>query len=81
MSSFDVSVQAQIIVLLHHLQQKYHLDYLFMSHNLRVFKAFAYEVIVMCNGEIVEYGSADRIFLSQKFLHANLDGCCILVGI
>ncbi|WP_413154294.1 ABC transporter ATP-binding protein [Bartonella sp. cb54] len=61
-SSLDVSVQAQIIDLLRHLQQKYHLGYLFISHNLKVVKALAHEVIVMRNGEMVEHGSADRIF-------------------
>lgn len=61
-SSLDVSVQAQIISLLLHLQKKYHLGYLFISHDLKVIKALAHEVIVMRNGEMVEYGSADRIF-------------------
>ncbi|VEJ44838.1 microcin C ABC transporter ATP-binding protein YejF [Bartonella vinsonii] len=39
-----------------------------MSHDLRVFKALAYKVIVLCNGEIVEYGFADRIFSVSKVL-------------
>ncbi|WP_336278824.1 ABC transporter ATP-binding protein [Bartonella sp. CB175] len=61
-SSLDVSVQAQIIDLLHCLQRKYHLGYLVISHNLKVIKALAHEVIVMHNGEMVEYGSVNRIF-------------------
>ncbi|WP_455480946.1 ABC transporter ATP-binding protein [Bartonella sp. B12(2025)] len=65
-SSLDVSVQAQIINLLRHLQQKYHLGYLFISHDLKVVKALAHEVIVMRNGKMVEHGSADRIFSCPK---------------
>ncbi|MDD9328975.1 MAG: ATP-binding cassette domain-containing protein, partial [Bartonella sp.] len=61
-SSLDMSVQAQIVDLLRYLQQKYHLGYLFISHDLKVVKALAHEVIVMHHGKIVEYNSADRIF-------------------
>ncbi|EJF78103.1 hypothetical protein ME7_00094 [Bartonella birtlesii LL-WM9] len=65
-SSLDVSVQAQIIDLLCHLQQKYHLGYLFISHDLKVVKALSHEVLVMRNGKMVEYGPADRIFSSPQ---------------
>ncbi|WP_455474286.1 ABC transporter ATP-binding protein [Bartonella sp. B30(2025)] len=65
-SSLDVSIQAQIIDLLRHLQQKYHLGYLFISHDLKVVKALAHEVIVMRNGEMVEHGCADHIFSKPK---------------
>ncbi|MDD9332217.1 MAG: ATP-binding cassette domain-containing protein, partial [Bartonella sp.] len=52
-SSLDMSVQAQIVDLLRYLQQKYHLGYLFISHDLKVVKALAHEVIVMHHGKIV----------------------------
>ncbi|AQX20823.1 microcin C transport system ATP-binding protein [Bartonella sp. CDC_skunk] len=65
-SSLDMSAQAQIVDLLRYLQQKYHLGYLFISHDLKVVKALAHEVIVMRHGKIVEYSSADRIFSCPK---------------
>ncbi|WP_273759879.1 ATP-binding cassette domain-containing protein [Bartonella sp. ML70XJBT.G] len=42
-SSLNVSKQAQIIHFLRHLQLKYHLSYLFMSHALKAVKAFSYK--------------------------------------
>ncbi|AGF74058.1 dipeptide ABC transporter, ATP-binding protein [Bartonella australis AUST/NH1] len=61
-SSLDARAQAQIVDLLRQLQQKYHLGYLFVSHDLKIVKALAHEIIVMHNGKMVERGSADRIF-------------------
>ena len=44
------------------LQKKHDLAYLFISHDLRVVRALANEVIVMRNGKVVEAGSSDEIF-------------------
>jgi microcin C transport system ATP-binding protein len=61
-SALDMSVQAQIVQLLRKLQQAYDLAYLFISHDLRVVRALAHEVLVMRQGRVVEQGPADRIF-------------------
>ncbi|CDO59899.1 Inner membrane ABC transporter permease protein [Candidatus Phaeomarinobacter ectocarpi] len=61
-SALDMSVQAQIVDLLRDLQQKHNLAYLFISHDLKVVRALADEVIVMRNGKVVEQGSSDQIF-------------------
>jgi microcin C transport system ATP-binding protein len=61
-SALDVSVQAQIVDLLRDLQAKNGLAYLFISHDLRVVRALADEVMVLRDGRVVEHGSADRIF-------------------
>ena len=61
-SALDMSVQAQVVDLLRDLQKRHDLAYLFISHDLKVVRALANEVIVMRGGRVVEYGTADQIF-------------------
>ena len=61
-SALDMSVQAQVVDLLRSLQQKHGLAYLFISHDLKVVRALANEVIVMRDGVVVEHGPTTEIF-------------------
>ena len=61
-SALDMSVQAQVVDLLRDLQKRHNLAYLFISHDLKVVRALANEVIVMRAGKVVEAGPAEQIF-------------------
>tara|TARA_R110002020_G_scaffold285595_2_gene501120 strand:+ start:646 stop:2295 length:1650 start_codon:yes stop_codon:yes gene_type:complete len=61
-SALDMSVQAQVVDLLRELQARHNLAYLFISHDLKVVRALANDVIVMRAGKVVEQGTADKIF-------------------
>ena len=65
-SALDMSVQAQIVDLLRELQDRHRLAYMFISHDLRVVRALADEVIVMRAGKVVEQGSATSIFENPR---------------
>ncbi len=65
-SALDMSVQAQIVDLLRALQQKLGLAYLFISHDLKVVRALASEIIVMREGKVVEAGPAGEIFAAPR---------------
>lgn len=61
-SALDMSVQAQIVTLLRDLQKRHGLAYIFISHDLRVVRAMAHDVLVMRDGKVVEYGRSSQIF-------------------
>ena len=65
-SALDMSVQAQVVELLRELQVKHDLAYLFISHDLKVVKALANDIIVMRNGKAVETGTAKELFANPR---------------
>ena len=65
-SSLDMSVQAQIVDLLRELQRRHAIAYIFISHDLKVVRALADEIIVMKDGVIVEQGAAKDVFTAPK---------------
>jgi microcin C transport system ATP-binding protein len=70
-SALDMSVQAQIVALLRELQARHDLSYIFISHDLRVVRALADEILVMRAGRIVERGSADEVFERPRELYTK----------
>jgi oligopeptide transport system ATP-binding protein len=65
-SSLDVSIQAQIINLLQELQERMHLTYLFISHDLRVVEHISHRVAIMYLGKVVEIAQSDTIYRDAK---------------
>jgi oligopeptide/dipeptide ABC transporter ATP-binding protein len=77
-SSLDVSVQAQIVLLLKKLQAELGLTYLFISHDLRMVKYLSNRVAVMYLGHLVEISPTTDLFLTplHPYTEALLSAIC-----
>ena len=65
-SALDVSIQAQILNLLHDLQQELHLTYLFISHDLSVVRYISNRVCVMFLGKVCEIRDTESLYSSPR---------------
>jgi oligopeptide/dipeptide ABC transporter ATP-binding protein len=78
-SALDVSVQAQILNLLHELQKDRGLTYMFISHDLGVVRLMSDRIAVMYLGRVAEQGTATELFetprhpYTEALLAANPD--------
>ena len=61
-SALDLSVQAQVLNFMKHIQQQYDIAYLFISHDLGVVKHMSENLAIMHRGRLVELGSREAIY-------------------
>ena len=74
-TALDVTVQAQILELLAELQAETGTGLIFITHDLAVISSIARRVLVMCDGNPVEYGTAEQVFSDPRhdYTRALLD--------
>ncbi|MGD8589690.1 MAG: ATP-binding cassette domain-containing protein [Chromatiales bacterium] len=79
-SALDVSIQAQILILLCELRRRLNLTYLFISHDLAVVEQLCDELMVMRQGRVVERGRREQIFLvpQQPYTRALIEAVPVI---
>jgi microcin C transport system ATP-binding protein len=65
-SALDKAVQAQVVNLLKTLQARLGLSYIFISHDLKLVRYMADEILVMHHGKVVEQGDAETVFTAPR---------------
>ena len=70
-SALDLSVQAQVLNFMKHIQQEYNIAYLFISHDLGVVKHMSEDIAIMHRGRFVEIGKRDQIYKNPMLSMPN----------
>ena len=71
-TALDVTVQAQILELLAELQSTTGTGMIFITHDLAVISSIAQRVLVMREGDPVEYGSAEQVFSDPRHEYTRM---------
>ncbi|MFA7613593.1 MAG: ABC transporter ATP-binding protein [Candidatus Caldatribacteriota bacterium] len=61
-TALDVTIQKQVLELMHDLQQKYKMSMMFITHDLGVIGDIADDVVVMYRSNVVEKNTAQHVF-------------------
>lgn len=70
-SALDLSVQAQVLNFMKHIQQEYNIAYLFISHDLGVVKHMSEDIAIMHRGRFVEIGNRDQIYKNPMHIYTK----------
>lgn len=73
-TALDVTIQAQILHLMNHLQKEKGTSILFITHDLGVINEMADDVAVMYCGQVVEKATTDEIFRTSQYSHPYTEG-------
>jgi peptide/nickel transport system ATP-binding protein len=65
-TALDVTIEAQILALIHELQAEFNMAVIFITHDLAVIGEMADKVVVMYLGQVMEYASVEQIFTDPK---------------
>ncbi|TJW61450.1 MAG: ABC transporter ATP-binding protein [Mesorhizobium sp.] len=71
-TALDVTIQAQILMLLAELQRKLGMAIVFITHDLGIVRRFADRVYVMRQGEVVEEGAAEALFANPQHAYTKM---------
>ena len=71
-SALDVSAQAQVLAILHDLRAQTRISYLFITHDLAVAQNLCDRIMVMCDGRVVEMGTADQVTNAPRHEYTKL---------
>ncbi|WP_148680072.1 ABC transporter ATP-binding protein [Nitrosopumilus maritimus] len=65
-SMLDVSIRAEMLELMHELQKKYNISFIYITHDLATARYFGQRIGILYLGKIVEVGPIDQVLLSPK---------------
>ncbi|RLA04037.1 MAG: dipeptide ABC transporter ATP-binding protein, partial [Gammaproteobacteria bacterium] len=66
LSALDISVRSQIVNLMLELQKTLGLSYILITYNLQVIRHMSDQLLVLCNGQMVEYGPTQQVLDTPK---------------
>ncbi|WP_062844648.1 MULTISPECIES: ABC transporter ATP-binding protein [Psychrobacter] len=70
-SALDSTTQVTVVKLLREIQEKLHISYVFISHDLKVVRALCQQVMVLKDGTCVESGDTENIFNKPQHPYAK----------
>lgn len=71
-SALDSSTQVDVVQLLRDIQKQYEVSYIFISHDLEVVQALCQNIMVIKQGQCVEYATTEELFSSAQHPYSRL---------
>ncbi len=65
-SMLDVSIRAEMLELMHELQKKYNISFIYITHDLATARYFGQKIAILYQGKIVEIGPINQVLLKPK---------------